>query len=110
MDRLTGQFRRFAIIREKSKLGRLVLEVELNDPFPAHRRTVPGVLIAEMNGVLGTGDDADAVEVALVGIDDGLAVHQLDGIQRTDLDAFTRPAAELGVDQKLGHGENLSAA
>jgi hypothetical protein len=25
MDRLTGQFRRFAIIREKSKLGRLVM-------------------------------------------------------------------------------------
>ena len=58
-----------------------------------------------MNGVLGTGGNADAIEVALVGVDDGFAIHQSDRIQRADLDAFTRPAAEFGVDEKLSHGE-----
>jgi hypothetical protein len=63
-----------------------------------------------MDGVLGTGGNADAVEVTLVGVDNGFAVDQPDRVQRANLDAFTRPAAELEVDQKLSHGDILSAA
>jgi hypothetical protein len=64
-------------------------------------------LIFEMDGAVRAGRNAQAVEIAFVVIDHGLAVDQSQGTVRANLDALSGTATFLQIDDDF-HGHCLS--
>jgi hypothetical protein len=62
-------------------------------------------VLGEMNRLVGTGRDANAVEITLGLIHDGNAIRDGDGILGADEDAGAGAAALLRINHNLGHAE-----
>jgi hypothetical protein len=65
------------------------------------------VLLFEVDGTVRAGGDAQAVEIAFVMIDHGLAVDQGQSTVRTNLDALSGTATFVEIDDDF-HGHSLS--
>lgn len=64
-------------------------------------------LVRKVNRLVGTGGDADSVEVTLGLVDRGESIKDRNGMLRTDEDAGTGTTALLEIDDDLGHTEPL---
>jgi hypothetical protein len=66
-----------------------------------------GTFLFKVDGLVGTGDDADPVQVTPGLVDRGKTIVNRNGMLRTDENAGTGTAALLEINDDLGHTETF---